>query len=513
MLTSMGNTLVTTALVNWDEMLREVEELPTVPAIASRILETVGHPDLCIQDLEAVVLRDPALTTKVLRLANSTLFGASGRISTMGHALARLDIHVARLIVLSFELSPLSGQIDGFNHHRYWKRSSAVALISARLARHFPEVNIDEARVAGLLSGMGRLLLAESLGGQYGEICLAASRRGEPLDMVERHHIGTDHATVAGRILSHWHFPQSLVNAIQAHLQPKMIGELSEHPRELAKVLHVSSLIADVLVDGQAEKMASLRVWCELWARLDEEMTQFFIDSLRAEVREVQRDLENHERDEDELLAQAHKMMVEVSLATATNLSLTAQKVEESQQRVEDLRKERDRLAQQVTTDPLTGIFNRKFFDQRLSEEIKRFQRHQKPLSLILLDLDHFKKLNDTYGHQAGDAVLKTATRTIRKCLRSSDVVARYGGEEFAVIAPETDHQGAVAFAERMRVCLERLKVVHNGHRLAISASFGVVTATDPSKVQTPEKLIDISDGCLYESKRAGRNCVHGSVL
>lgn len=500
-------------MVNWDEMLREIEELPSVPAIASQIIDTVSRPDLSIQDLEGVVLLDPALTTKVLRLANSTLFGASGRIFTMGHALARLDIHVARLIVLSFNLSPMVGRIEGFDYLQFWKRSGAMGLVAARLARHFPEVNIDEARVAGLIAGIGRILLAESMGNQYGEVCALADERGESLDAVERELLGSDHPTVAGRALSHWNFPQSLVNAIQAHLQPKFIGDLPEHPRELAKVLHISSLIVDAVVERRADKMAALRVWSELWARLDAEMTNFFVDSLRGEIEEIQSIYESDNLGDEDLLQLAHKRMVEVSLATATNLSITAQRVEESEQKVEDLRKERDQLAQQVTADPLTGIYNRKFFDQRLNEELKRFERHKTPLSLILLDIDHFKKLNDTYGHQAGDAVLKTVTRTIRKCLRSSDVVARYGGEEFAVIAPETDSQGAVSSANRMRTCLERLKVVHNGHRLSVTASFGVVTATDPTRINTPEKLIEVSDACLYEAKRSGRNCVRDRVI
>src|SRR5690606_11747536 len=149
----------------------------------------------------------------------------------------------ARLVVLSFNLSPMVGRIDGFDHVAFWKRSGAMGMVASRLARHFPEVNIDEARVAGLIADIGRGILVESIGNQYGEVCTQAQHRREPLDAVERELLGTDYPTVAGRALSHWNFPQSLVNAIQAHLQPKVIHELPEHPRELAKVLHISSLI------------------------------------------------------------------------------------------------------------------------------------------------------------------------------------------------------------------------------------------------------------------------------
>lgn len=499
-------------MINWEQLLREVEDLPSSPQVAARILETTAASSLLLPDLEAVLVHDPALAVKVMRLANSTLFGAAGRISTMGHAMARLDIHIAKLIALSFQLTP-PAQGAEFDYEAYWRRSQFISVVAARLARHFPEVNVDEARITGLLAELGLLVLAEYRKDAAATIFAEAKRTGQPIEAVTRHYLGADHAGLAARLLHHWHFPDAIVNAIQVFPHASMIDDLDEHPRELAKVLHIASLIADYLILGNDQKLAAVHIWTEMWARLDADATTAFLGSFHDQIERLEELRHTPTLSNDELLAEARRQMVQVSLATATNLVMTARQAEETQIQVERLQKQRDMLAQQVTTDPLTGIGNRKLFDARVREEIKRCQRRHTPLALIMFDLDHFKRLNDTYGHQAGDEVLKAATRAIRGCLRASDIVVRYGGEEFIVIAPDTDMQGAEALAERMRVTLADSTIPYNGQQLGITASFGVGVANDLSRIDAVDPLVALTDKCLYEAKRAGRNCVRSDAL
>lgn len=498
--------------ISWDELFRQVQELPTSPAVAARLLPLVAQADLSLADLEMLVLQDPALTSKVMRLANSTLFGAAGRISTMGHALARMDIYAAKLIALSFHLDASAGQPGRFDCQRYWRESCARGAVAARLARLFPEVNIDEARVAGLLCGIGRFFLSEALGAEYTEL-LELAERGDSLEPLERSRFGADGVTVSGMLLAHWHFPRGLADAIQAHPHPKTIDALPEHPRELAKVLHLADRIVDVVLFARTERLGDLATLASTWARIEQESLDALLGQIRAELDAREDDFDDSDLDGDELLAQAKRQMIDVSLITARNLDNKARQAEESQQQLEALRRQHDSLAQQVTTDPLTEIGNRKFFDVRLGEEIKRCKRNRTPLSLVLFDLDHFKRLNDTFGHQAGDMVLKKATKEIGRVMRTTDVVARYGGEEFAVIAPETDQQGATATADRMRSCLENVLVHYNGRRLRVTGSFGVATVLNPDKLRSAEHLIELADGCLYQAKHAGRNCVRSTVL
>jgi diguanylate cyclase (GGDEF)-like protein len=163
-------------------------------------------------------------------------------------------------------------------------------------------------------------------------------------------------------------------------------------------------------------------------------------------------------------------------------------------------------------TDPLTGAFNRGYLMNRLSEELNRASRYKHPLSLIMCDLDRFKHVNDSFGHLAGDAVLKHLTECLTDNLRNGiDWIGRYGGEEFFIVLSETDHRGALAVAERLRESLESNPVEVEEYTIAVTASFGVATF-DASVQQdiTMEALIGQADRYLYQAKEAGRNQVRG---
>ena len=166
-------------------------------------------------------------------------------------------------------------------------------------------------------------------------------------------------------------------------------------------------------------------------------------------------------------------------------------------------------LKELSTLDGLTGIPNRRHFDETLATEWKRCQRLEAPLSLILSDVDFFKQFNDIYGHQAGDACLRAVAGSLGESLfRVEDTVARYGGEEFAAILPGTDIDGALAVAERMRRSACDLRIPHErGIDGLVSCSFGVASLT-PGSADTPLKLLQTADSRLYAAKREGRNRV-----
>ncbi len=157
--------------------------------------------------------------------------------------------------------------------------------------------------------------------------------------------------------------------------------------------------------------------------------------------------------------------------------------------------------------DSLTGLYNHRFFQERLAEEIKRSERHARPLALLLLDVDHFKEVNDTHGHMTGDAVLREVSRLLVESSRAEDIVARYGGEEFAMILPETAREGAEIFAGRVKRAFEsgRLEERDLPRNTRITVSIGVAGWTAES---TREGLLRAADQALYQAKRQGRNRV-----
>ena len=157
-------------------------------------------------------------------------------------------------------------------------------------------------------------------------------------------------------------------------------------------------------------------------------------------------------------------------------------------------------------TDALTGLFNRMHFGEQLQRTLSEADRFNQPVSLVLMDLDHFKKVNDTWGHEAGDAVLKHAARIVQEGVRSVDVCVRYGGEEIAMLLAQTDSNRAVEVAERLRTRLAATVVRHAGAEIAVTASFGV--ATYPETVKVRDQLFPSADKALYIAKHDGRNCV-----
>ena len=166
------------------------------------------------------------------------------------------------------------------------------------------------------------------------------------------------------------------------------------------------------------------------------------------------------------------------------------------------------RRAENADTDELTSLPNRRAFNQFLIHELQRAKRYGTPLSLTLFDLDHFKQVNDTHGHPAGDRVLKAATHAVERNLRESDLFARVGGEEFAVLLPNTSHEGAVEFAERLRAALQAISPLSLEVDAQITASFGVVEFDHGTEDPTGEGLIAAADAALYNAKWLGRNRV-----
>jgi diguanylate cyclase (GGDEF)-like protein len=162
-------------------------------------------------------------------------------------------------------------------------------------------------------------------------------------------------------------------------------------------------------------------------------------------------------------------------------------------------------LAQRAQIDGLTGLYNRAHFNQRWDEEVSATQRHSRPLSLALFDLDHFKSVNDTYGHPAGDAVIQGLAKLLQRECRQSDVACRYGGEEFALIMPETLPQDAAAVCERVRESLSAIVWPRHPER-SVTCSVGV--AGSQASAVPAERWLEVVDRNLYRAKKEGRNRV-----
>jgi two-component system cell cycle response regulator len=162
-------------------------------------------------------------------------------------------------------------------------------------------------------------------------------------------------------------------------------------------------------------------------------------------------------------------------------------------------------LAELATTDPLTKLKNRRLFYTQAEQNLRMCRRYNKDMSLLLIDIDYFKRVNDTFGHHAGDEVLVWVANLLARMVRGIDMVARFGGEEFAVLLPETNRLGAAVLAERIRAAIERENITAEGRRIPVTVSIGVTTLA-ADEVEVIDQLLSIADRRLYLAKNSGRN-------
>ncbi|MFC3122392.1 sensor domain-containing diguanylate cyclase [Agaribacter flavus] len=179
-----------------------------------------------------------------------------------------------------------------------------------------------------------------------------------------------------------------------------------------------------------------------------------------------------------------------------------------SKMRIEGLNQ---KLKEISRVDGLTQLFNRRYWQERFEREFKLTIRSKKPISVLMLDIDHFKKVNDTYGHQAGDAVIQSISKLIKKATRETDIAGRYGGEEFVILLPDTTAENAYTVGERIRKAAEKTLVEHEGAEISVTISAGI--AEFNAAYTQPLLWLEAADQALYDAKNAGRNTVIVSAV
>jgi diguanylate cyclase (GGDEF)-like protein len=184
------------------------------------------------------------------------------------------------------------------------------------------------------------------------------------------------------------------------------------------------------------------------------------------------------------------------------------QLVADNEQLTAQLRRANEELSNLAATDALTGLANRRSFEEAMKRDLSRAQRTAQPLCVLIVDVDHFKSVNDTYGHQVGDFVLTRVADVLRGALRSGDLPARWGGEEFVALLPGSPLEGGRIAAERIRTMLEQTLMAIGGKSFRVTASLGVAEFTGAATPDAGAALVARADAALYEAKRTGRNKV-----
>jgi diguanylate cyclase (GGDEF)-like protein len=472
--------------------------LPTAPGVALRIINLCRRDDTQIYEIAEIIMLDAALTARLLRYANSSAVGVGRKVTSVRDAVLLMGLRSTELLALGFSLlSPdFRPSCPEFELNRFWAESFLTATVARKIAGTFQGVDREEAFVAGLLSRIGQLALACTSPKQYSEV-LRAAEENVSITEAEVQQFGVDHFEFGTKLLADWRFPSTLVEALREQSQ---LPTSTETPPSLGTIAHTARQLVPALLADPRQSEQPNTAWMAVRDLLDsdEEGLQNLVGNIVQEYREVadvfELSLDDHPALVN-LLSEAREEAIRIGIAAH---------LEQSR-----LYESHSVLLQQASTDPLTGVANRAKLEEELKRVLAEAARGQADFGLILFDLDHFKKVNDTYGHPAGDFVLKEIARIVREMLREVDLLARYGGEEFAVVLPGTDANGACLVTERIRDTIEKTRLNFEGTQLSIRVSLGLVLSTDYAKIPTQDQLISDADAQLYLSKNAGRNIWH----
>jgi len=500
-----------------DLLCRNNIKLPSLPSIALRLLEVVRKDEFSFTDVAEIIQYDPALTAKVLKAVNSSFYSLPGKIGSIERALTNMGAHAVKNIVFSFNLVDglKLSSTDIFNIDYFWKRSIIAAIGTDLFAEYFG-IKDDDIFVTALLQDLGILILHSNYHDEYSRLIEEKNRTRIPIEVLEKRKFGFSHQDLCSEALQQWGLPENIYLPIRHHHNYK---NAPEEYRQAARILYLSNALSSIYSDIESyEKIKHFSGIIKNDLDISDSVLESLVDRGGGRVIEICSKFEMPSGDIKPLATLLQEANEGLS---ALNLSyeklLEEYKKEKMQAEMltlelkatnDKLNKANQKLREAADHDFLTGLYNRRFLVDFIEKELHRVERYGENLSIMIFDIDYFKVVNDTYGHQNGDLVLKAVCVRATEIKRTTDLLARYGGEEFVMVMPRTNLDGATAIAERLRKAIEGMDSPIDGHMLKMTISIGVSTCGPYSKNMTFSRLFELADQALYNAKESGRNRV-----
>lgn len=489
--------------------------IPSLPTVAIEALKLFHDTNSSNEQLVSVIRKDPAMVGKLLKVANSSKYGTRGEVTDLGRAVMLMGRSAAAPLVLSFSLAKQSMEnSDHLEHYRrFWLRSFVQATAAELLSSQYGSPAFrGECYTTSILAGLGKLALLKAEPVKYLECLRRAKAEGIPLPRVEQETFGFNHFKLSSILLQQMGLPERCHAAIRGindpHLAAARVGS-EKHP--LLDVTRLADAVASLLCD---ETPAISLI------HLEESLAGFQLPkplSVEEVVKGVQEQINASAQFFDispDQLPSASDVLQD-ALEEMSRLGDLFSQGNSPQSIPIELLEENGRLKRRVAdllhvsrVDALTGICNRAYLLQELSERAALHRVRDWSLGMAVIDIDHFKKINDTYGHQAGDHALKVVAETLRNTIRDSDIAGRYGGEEFVVLLEDSNAVGLAVVGERLRSRIQEAVCIFEGKTIPLTASVGLAEG----KVVGPEqefgeKLFAAADAAMYRAKHSGRNC------
>lgn len=472
---------------NLAKRFRFCTTLPSIPAVALKVIELANDPYTDMVQICNQISYDPALAAKIIKAANSPLYKSRREPDNVRQAISMLGTHAAIMIALSFSLTASlmkqSGSANGSTSY-FWRRTILSALASRALAEKLGYKTPDDLFLAGLLQDIGILAFDTMMPEEYANIFTAASSHDELL-LAERTAFGSGHDEIGYALLKRWNLPDYIAAAcLASHGKPGPINSESM----MTGCIAVSGYIADYFLNPKDQNVLSAAAdAAKRWLDLDNAALTEIVEIMKIGLHPVEELFEVniiHPSELNGIVAEAKELLEMLTFIKMRDL-------EERSQR-----------------DALTGAYNRGFFDNALQREFDLSNRQGLPFTIAMIDIDHFKSINDKYGHQVGDAILIAVVREIFGQIRQDDIFARYGGEEFSVILPGTSLLSSAKLLVRLKDSISAIAhLCEDGSEIKVTVSIGVVSNMDGGeRFDHQADLIRAADQALYAAKHAGRN-------
>lgn len=484
-----------------EEKLENCQTLPSLPAVAYQVIEHAKRNDTDSALIAGILEKDPALSAKVVALSNSAANMGARTIDSVKDAITRIGLDMTMTLALSFSFAKAmyDSQTNTMDHQTYWRRCLLSGVLGRVLAGKMGQKKPERFFLAGLIQDIGMLALNEIEMDRYGVIFHSAADHYE-LVKFERSEFATDHSEVGAWLLEHWGMPSFYVNLVKnSHRSVK--EDLSIDEQIIVFSSHFAELWTQNEKPGTMGRLIKNSNKCNLFnTRQITEIVEEVSAQLPALNEVFETDLQTSfsvgqliEDAKHQLAARNIKLMQD--LAKARDEALEAKASEEQ-------------LKEQLKKDILTGVFNRAYIETISEKAFKHSTENARPMTVMFLDIDHFKQVNDKYGHQAGDTALKHFARTLLKAAGKGGYVGRYGGEEFVIIMPGVTTDVGLTIAERIREFLQRNPInVATDIMITICASVGIASYIPGQReFPTAERLFDAADKTMYQAKKSGRD-------
>lgn len=477
-------------------------DLPSPPGVALRLLDLYAQPDFSIDDMANVIRTDPALTGKIIEYCNSPILGLDSKTTSIDRAVVAIGTRAVKILALSFSLVRSKPETDvaGFDYKGFWSRSLANAVMTKSICENQGRDGNSEF-LLGLMMNIGVVGLGHTFPDRFDELKSQSAGCPVTLNQLEMDEWGANHFRIGADLLNHWNFPDNIVEGVVAY--GDYVNSLQDAPDQMPESLvvrnfaltdrAVSLLFADELNEQTLQSTKDLaHQWLD-WN--DEKFGQAFDEATSSwqEFALILKFDSSQSQSMEQLERRAMKGIAQISMGIHNeNLAIN---------------QENERLRVNALFDALTGLKNRRAFDQEAGAEWERSLRLDSPFMVMMVDIDHFKKVNDVHGHAAGDKALIAVGRALKNSARKYDTAYRFGGEEFVIVVPGCEIEHALRTAERYREAIERLWIPLDDGELQITASIGV-SVIDLDNRSSLQVMLEEADSLLYLAKKRGRNRV-----